>query len=175
MITMLLIAPKAFRGAFLRSFTTRSCQQLRGARLANNFARIAASTPRSNRFFSNSSESTNFPLSDRSDSSPNPNPEREEPPSYQMTFTCKQCFERSSHRISKQGYHSGTILISCPGCKNRHLVSDHLKIFSDTSITLEDILKEKGQLIKKGALNKEGNVEFWDDNLQNDEQEKAKL
>jgi len=92
-----------------------------------------------------------------------------------MTFTCKQCFERSSHRISKQGYHSGTILISCPGCKNRHLVSDHLKIFSDTSITLEDILKEKGQLIKKGALNKEGNVEFWDDNLQNDEQEKAKL
>jgi protein import protein ZIM17 len=49
-------------------------------------------------------------------------------PAYEMTFTCKQCDTRSSHKISKQGYHHGTVLINCPGCKNRHLISDHLKV-----------------------------------------------
>lgn len=103
------------------------------------------------------------PLSDRSDKAVEPNADRETPPQYEMTFTCRKCLERSSHKISKQGYHRGTILITCPGCKNRHLISDHLKIFSDKSITLEDILKEKGQLLKKGSLSAEGDVEFWDD------------
>jgi hypothetical protein len=54
--------------------------------------------------------------------------ERDQVPAYELTFTCKVCTTRSSHRISKQGYHKGTILISCPGCKNRHLISDHLKV-----------------------------------------------
>ena len=106
------------------------------------------------------------PLTDRSDTPKDPNPEREEVPSYQMTFTCRKCLERSSHKISKQAYHHGTTLITCPGCKNRHLISDHLKIFSDKSITLEDILREKGQMLKKGALDAEGNVEFWEDGTQ---------
>jgi ribosomal protein S27E len=51
-----------------------------------------------------------------------------EVPSYAMVFTCKKCSERSAHKISKQGYHSGTVLVTCPGCKNRHLISDHLKV-----------------------------------------------
>lgn len=108
-------------------------------------------------------ESNQRPLLDPQHKTPEPNPAREDVPSYQMTFTCRKCAERSSHQISKQGYHHGTILITCPGCKNRHLISDHLKIFSDTSITLEDILKEKGQMMKKGHLGAEGDVEFWDD------------
>jgi protein import protein ZIM17 len=54
--------------------------------------------------------------------------EREQVPSYELTFTCNVCKTRSSHRLSKQGYHKGTILISCPDCKNRHLISDHLKV-----------------------------------------------
>lgn len=49
-------------------------------------------------------------------------------PSYQLTFTCKPCQKRSSHEISKQGYHYGTVLITCPNCKNRHVISDHLKV-----------------------------------------------
>lgn len=108
-----------------------------------------------------------------------------------MTFTCRKCLERSSHKISKQGYHHGTILITCPGCKNRHLISDHLKvglglntasrrvtntgqIFSDKSITVEDILKEKGQLLKKGQLGSEGDVEFWDDGTQTERKDTKK-
>ncbi|KAI4736171.1 zf-DNL-domain-containing protein [Aureobasidium sp. EXF-12298] len=110
-------------------------------------------------------ESTAKPLTDRPDELPKPEA-REEVPSYEMTFTCKPCSTRSSHRMSKQGYHHGTILITCPGCKNRHLIADHLKIFSDKSITLEDILAEKGQLLKKGALDSESDLEFWDDGTQ---------
>ncbi|TKA30468.1 hypothetical protein B0A50_02696 [Salinomyces thailandicus] len=84
-------------------------------------------------------------------------------PAYEMTFTCRKCVERSSHRVTKQAYHFGTTLITCPGCKSRHLISDHLKIFSDKSITLEDILKEKGQYLQKGRLGEDGDVEFYDD------------
>jgi protein import protein ZIM17 len=53
---------------------------------------------------------------------------KEEAPAYEMTFTCKKCETRSTHRVSKQGYHNGTVLITCPGCKNKHLISDHLKV-----------------------------------------------
>ena len=54
---------------------------------------------------------------------------KEEAPAYEMTFTCKKCETRSTHRVSKQGYHNGTVLITCPGCKNKHLISDHLKVW----------------------------------------------
>jgi hypothetical protein len=49
-------------------------------------------------------------------------------PCYDMTFTCKKCLDRSSHRITKQAYHFGTVLINCPGCKSRHLIADHMKV-----------------------------------------------
>ncbi|KAK3697717.1 hypothetical protein LTR37_017299 [Vermiconidia calcicola] len=84
-------------------------------------------------------------------------------PAYELTFTCKQCTERSSHRVTHQAYHHGTTLITCPGCKNRHLISDHLKIFSDKGITIEDILREKGQFLRKGRLGEDGDIEFYDE------------
>ena len=57
-----------------------------------------------------------------------PSPERREVPAYEITFTCKPCLTRATHKISKQGYHYGTVLITCPSCKARHLISDHLKV-----------------------------------------------
>ncbi|KAL4959033.1 DNL-type zinc finger protein [Aspergillus stella-maris] len=86
---------------------------------------------------------------------------REKEPAYQLTFTCKPCGERSTHRVSKHGYHRGTVLIRCPGCENRHVISDHLKIFFNHSMTLEDVLAQSGKPITKGALR--GDVEFWED------------
>lgn len=82
--------------------------------------------------------------------------------------------------ITKHGYHKGTILIKCPSCANRHVISDHLKIFMDQKSTLEDILqrtagtdKDLTKLLKKGKLGmregemigREGDedIEFWDD------------
>ena len=53
-------------------------------------------------------------------------PERE--PAYELTFTCKPCKHRSTHRVTKLGYHKGSVLITCPECSNRHIMSDHLKV-----------------------------------------------
>ncbi|KAM0714225.1 hypothetical protein Q7P37_010012 [Cladosporium fusiforme] len=89
-------------------------------------------------------------------------------PAYEMTFTCKQCMHRSSHRITKQAYHHGTVLVNCPGCKGRHLIADHMKIFSDSSVTIEDIMREKGEFIQKGSLGADGDIEFYDENVGND-------
>ena len=63
-----------------------------------------------------------------------------------LVFTCKQCDHRSSHQISKHGYYKGSVICQCPKCQNRHLISDHMKIFQDDvqNLTLEDILKRKG-------------------------------
>ena len=54
--------------------------------------------------------------------------DKDQVPAYDLTFTCKKCLSRSTHRVSKQGFYKGTVLITCPGCKNRHLISDHLKV-----------------------------------------------
>ncbi|KJY01378.1 hypothetical protein TI39_contig293g00001 [Zymoseptoria brevis] len=84
-------------------------------------------------------------------------------PAYQLWFTCKKCLERSGHTISKQAYHFGTCVINCPKCKSQHLISDNLQIFNDKSMTMEDIAREHGQLLRKGRLGADGDVEFYDD------------
>ncbi|KAK1146408.1 hypothetical protein N8T08_003195 [Aspergillus melleus] len=88
---------------------------------------------------------------------------REEEPAYQLVFTCKPCGERSAHRVSKHGYHRGTVLIRCPKCQNRHVMSDHLNIFFDKKTTIEDLLAEKGAKVTKGYV--DGDMEFWDDGV----------
>lgn len=82
---------------------------------------------------------------------------------YQLSFTCVPCGFRSHHNVSKQGYHRGSTLITCPDCRNRHVISDHLGIFGDKKQTIEDIMREKGQLVKKGSLGEDGDIEFWPD------------
>ncbi|KAH8151277.1 uncharacterized protein LAJ45_04479 [Morchella importuna] len=79
------------------------------------------------------------------------------PPSYELTVTCRPCTHRSSHTITKQGYHHGSVMITCPGCQNRHVISDHLKIFGETARSFEDILSQSGsgETVKKVALSPE--------------------
>ncbi|KAI1814377.1 DNL zinc finger-domain-containing protein [Poronia punctata] len=84
-------------------------------------------------------------------------------PHYILKFTCIPCGTGSSHIVSKQGYHNGSVLIACPECRNRHIISDNLRIFGDTSLTIEDIMREKGQLVKRGTLGEDGDVEFYPD------------
>ncbi|RYP70959.1 hypothetical protein DL769_004792 [Monosporascus sp. CRB-8-3] len=90
-------------------------------------------------------------------------PRKQLEPHYQLTFTCVPCSGRSSHTVSKQGYHHGSVLITCPSCRNRHVISDHLHIFGDRKITVEDLMRERGQLVKRGTLGEDGDVEFWED------------
>lgn len=112
-------------------------------------------SPTTNQLSSSSSSSKSTPPADQS--------RVKSQPHYELVFTCKPCGERSRHHISKQGYHHGSILISCPSCRNRHVISDHLRIFGDRAITVEDLMKERGQLVKKGTLGEDGDLEFWED------------
>lgn len=116
------------------------------------------------------SQSSTSSTTSAGSSSPEPSSEEQQAkrdisqvPHYELTFTCIPCDHRSKHKVSKQGYHHGSVLISCPNCRNRHVISDHLKIFGDRKITVEDLLKEKGMMVKKGTLGEDGDVEFWED------------
>ncbi|KAL6855831.1 DNL zinc finger domain-containing protein [Trichoderma novae-zelandiae] len=96
-------------------------------------------------------------------------PEPRGPAFYQLSFTCQPCGHRSHHNVSKQAYHHGSTLITCPSCRNRHVISDHLNIFGDRKITVEDLMREKGQLVKRGSLGEDGDIEFWPEEVVEDE------
>lgn len=138
--------------------------------LSSSFRRFNSTTARTEFQSQSQNESSptpnvsQKPLTDRA-SSPSSQPTEQRPgnPEYQITFTCSPCSTRSSHRVSKQGYHYGSTLITCPECRNRHIISDHLNIFGDKSMTIEDLMRERGQLVKKGTLSEDGDLEFWED------------
>jgi hypothetical protein len=44
------------------------------------------------------------------------------------------------------------------------LIGVFFQIFSDKSLTVEDLMREQGQLVKRGTLSEDGNLEFWADN-----------
>ncbi|KAK3072080.1 hypothetical protein LTR53_007468 [Teratosphaeriaceae sp. CCFEE 6253] len=119
------------------------------------------------------------PLNNDPDPTPDPHTDADaadlpaDRPTYEMRFTCRKCICRSAHRITKQAYHFGTVLITCPECKNRHLISDHLRIFGDKSITVEDMMREKGEFIRRGVLGQDGAVEFYEDGRETDDVERG--
>lgn len=94
-----------------------------------------------------------------------PSDTKEEPeeqvldPKHQLLigFTCKVCEVRSHHVMSKHAYTKGVVLIQCPDCKNRHLIADNLGWFKDTKTNVEDLVKEKGEAIRKVVVDEQGN------------------
>jgi hypothetical protein len=95
-------------------------------------------------------------------------------------FTCKVCEVRSHHVMSKHAYTKGVVLIQCPDCKNRHLIADNLGWFRDTKVNVEDLVKEKGEGIRKVVVDEQGNklpVEHlmeWVPSVTAEEEEKVK-
>ena len=129
-------------------------------------------------------ESSSAPQSQGLTSS-QPLPEKLEP-KLSMTFTCtvEKCGERSTHQFTKRAYERGIVLVQCPGCKNRyakpshsldvlthelsrHLIADHLGWFKDSTNggqlrTVEDILREKGEKVRRGRIDANGDIEYVD-------------
>lgn len=90
---------------------------------------------------------------------------------YKLYFTCKPCLHRSGpHQVSKQGFHHGSTVITCPSCKRRHVITDHLRIFTEQGGDLMDIMERHGVKLKRGKLTishteseqKEEMIEFWE-------------
>lgn len=57
------------------------------------------------------------------------------------------------------------MLVECPECKNRHLIADHLGWFKESTEdgklrTVEDLLRAKGEKIRRGTINAEGDIEY---------------
>ncbi|KAF8519673.1 DNL zinc finger-domain-containing protein, partial [Gautieria morchelliformis] len=95
--------------------------------------------------------------------------EKPHEPRLSLTFTCtvRDCSHRSTHEFSKASYERGVVLVQCPNCKNRHLIADHLGWFKDhegtvggTLRTVEDLMRAKGEKVKRGRLDAEGDVEY---------------
>ncbi|KAI9591304.1 DNL zinc finger-domain-containing protein [Syncephalis fuscata] len=64
-----------------------------------------------------------------------------------LAFTCNRCGHRQACHLSKKAYYSGVVIIQCDGCKSKHLIADHLDWFRDKGVTVEDLMKEKGESV----------------------------
>ncbi|KAF9219739.1 zf-DNL-domain-containing protein [Gyrodon lividus] len=91
-------------------------------------------------------------------------------PRLAIAFTCTAdgCNHRSAHSFTKRSYERGIVIIQCPSCKNRrHLIADNLGWFEDGTEdgrlrTIEDILRVRGEHVRKGKVDADGVVEISD-------------
>ncbi|RKO96333.1 hypothetical protein CXG81DRAFT_4104, partial [Caulochytrium protostelioides] len=72
------------------------------------------------------------------------------------SFICNVCKTRNIKTMSKHAYEKGVVIIQCDGCKNRHLIADHLGWFQEPDPrpghegemrapgTIEEILQRRG-------------------------------
>lgn len=89
-----------------------------------------------------------------------------------MTYYVR-CQKRSEETFSKHSYHHGTVIIRCEGCRNLHLIADHLKIVSETRVELEDILQGKVAVRKGVYLEDRGTIIEFGEPVQEEVEEIA--
>lgn len=65
-----------------------------------------------------------------------------------MIFTCRVCNTRSRKEFTRGAYEKGVVLVTCDGCKNRHVIADNLGWFGKEK-NVEEILQKKGESVIK--------------------------
>ncbi len=107
------------------------------------------------RYFSISSHLRQSPIKSSKDDSKNGDRIKIDKPSLLLAFTCKKCGTRSSHIISKQAYLTGSVLVQCPGCKNRHLIADHL------NVSMKEVLWKKCHALSSRILTQQCKYRYF--------------
>ncbi|KAF9110964.1 Threonine synthase-like 1 [Mortierella sp. AM989] len=80
----------------------------------------------------------------------NPIPPNTDPKARMLIgYTCIVCNHRAHKTMSKHAYNHGVVIMQCDHCKNRHLIADHLGWFKNGGVTVEDLVKEKGETVQK--------------------------
>ena len=75
-----------------------------------------------------------------------------------IVFTCSVCETRSAKKFSADSYERGVVVVTCPGCKNNHLIADNLGFFEDDRWDVEKLAAARGESVRR----------FDDDNLLGD-------
>ena len=76
-----------------------------------------------------------------------------EGPKMLLRFTCSfdGCEEKPTiaRIISKASYEKGVVLVRCPSCDKQHLIADHLGWLSEPGTTIETIMAERGEEVRR--------------------------
>lgn len=68
-----------------------------------------------------------------------------------IVFTCTVCDTRSAKQFTENAYRNGVVIVTCPGCQNRHLIADNLGFFEDDSTggwNIEKAVEKMGENVK---------------------------
>jgi mitochondrial protein import protein ZIM17 len=67
-----------------------------------------------------------------------------------MVFTCKACETRAVKQFSRRSYDRGIVIVTCPGCQNKHLIADNLGWFGDNT-NVQQMLEDRGEEVTRMA------------------------
>lgn len=88
-----------------------------------------------------------------------------------LSFTCKKCNCRNTKIISKLSYEKGIVIVRCDGCKNNHLIADHLGWFPHLEKKLNNLdylLRTRAKEIERMRNNTDVYFEAISKDLMND-------
>ncbi|XP_077164271.1 DNL-type zinc finger protein [Paroedura picta] len=70
-----------------------------------------------------------------------------------LAYTCKVCGRRAAQTVSRAAYERGVVIATCPGCRSRHLIADHLGWFAHLGghRDVEEILAARGEAVRRVA------------------------